>query len=135
MEVRSGMIAIIVLTLVFHSLPIPALRSADVETLATIARSISVEGDGDSVGSRDARSVRGGSVRYDDVRNVASIEMPPSRALGTLAPYDRTAPEVAATAVFTPQPTVAPRPVPSGVPRPRRTPVSVIPSYPAPART
>lgn len=77
----------------------------------------------------------GGSVTYDPVRRVAAIVMPPPAALSTPVPYVQTAPTVAPTAVFTAQPTVTPRPTPSGTPRPRRTPVPVVPSYPAPAQT
>lgn len=129
--------------------------------VTTVARSTSVDARGDVVVTRGERTARlhigrdayelddgtiyvplarivrdlGGSVDYDPVRRVVAIVMPQTGALSTPAPYDRTAPTVAPTAVFTVQPTVAPRAMPSGTPRPRRTPVPVVPSYPAPGAT
>lgn len=163
------MISIIVVTVVFHGLPIAALHPAYVKDgtvfaplqpiVEKIARSTSVDAGGDVTVTRGNRTARlrigrgayelndgtvyvplarvvrvlGGSVDYDPVRRVAAILMPEAGALSTPSPYDRAAPTVAPTAVFTPQPTVAPRATPSGTARPRRTPVPVVPSYPAPA--
>lgn len=126
-----------------------------------VARSTSVDDRGDVVVTRGERTARlhigrdayelddgtiyvplarvvrdlGGSVDYDPVRRVVAIVMPQMGALSTPVPYDRTAPTVVPTAVFTAQPTVAPRPTVNGTPRPRRTPVPVVPSYPEPGAT
>lgn len=72
----------------------------------------------------------GGSIDFDAVRKVVTIEMPGPLPVTTATPFNPANPSVAPTIVFTPQPTTTPRPVPSGIPQPRRTPISVIPSYP-----
>lgn len=72
----------------------------------------------------------GGSINFDRVRKVVTIEMPGPSPVATPTPFNPANPSVAPTMVFTPQPVTTPRPVVSGVPQPRRTPVPVIPSYP-----
>lgn len=72
----------------------------------------------------------GGTVTFDAVRKVAAIEMPEARPLVTPTPFDPNDPSVAPRRIFTPEPTVTPRPTTSGIPQPRRTPVPVSPSYP-----
>ncbi len=72
----------------------------------------------------------GGSVSFDRVRKVVTIEMPGPSPLATPTPFNPANPSVAPTMIFTPQPVTTPRPAPSGIPQPRRTPVPVVPSYP-----
>ena len=72
----------------------------------------------------------GGTVTFDAVRKVAAIEMPQMRPLVTPTPFDPTNPSVAPRRIFTPEPTVTPRPTLSGIPQPRRTPVPAVPSFP-----
>jgi hypothetical protein len=72
----------------------------------------------------------GGSIGFDAVRKVVTIEMPDPLPVTTATPFNPANPSVAPTTVFTPQPRTTPRPTPSGIPQPRRTPVPVIPSYP-----
>ena len=72
----------------------------------------------------------GGTVTFDAVRKVAAVEMPQPRPVTSPTPFDPSNPTVTPRRVFTPEPTVTPRPTTSGVPQPRRTPVSVVPSFP-----
>ena len=72
----------------------------------------------------------GGSVSFDAVRKVVTIEMPAPLPVATATPFNPANPSVAPTMVFTPQPTTTPRPAPTAIPQPRRTPIPVIPSYP-----
>lgn len=90
-----------------------------------------VEPDG-TIYVRLARVVRGlgGSISFDAVRKVVEIEMPGPQPVSTPTPFNSLNPTVTPTTIFTPQPTVTPRPTISGVPRPRRTPVPAVPSFP-----
>jgi hypothetical protein len=72
----------------------------------------------------------GGSVSFDRVRKVVTIEMPGPIPVATPTPFNPANPSVAPTMVFTPQPVTTLRPTPSGIPQPRRTPVPVVPSFP-----
>lgn len=72
----------------------------------------------------------GGSVSFDRVRKVVTIQMPGPSPVETPTPFNPANPSVAPTMIFTPQPVTTPRPTPSGIPQPRRTPIPVIPSYP-----
>ncbi len=89
------------------------------------------EGDG-TIFVRLGTVVRGlgGSVSFDGVRKVVTIEMPGPSPVTTPTPFNPANPSVAPTMVFTPQPVTTPRPASSGIPQPRRTPIPVIPSYP-----
>jgi len=71
----------------------------------------------------------GGSIGFDAVRKVVTIEMPPSQPVSTPTPFNAANPTVAPTTVFTPQPVSTPRPTVTGIPEPRRTPVPAIPSF------
>lgn len=53
-------------------------------------------------------------------------------ALRSMPPFDPSAPQVAPTTVFTPEPTQAPRIIETGVPQPRRTGIPVTPTNPSP---
>ena len=72
----------------------------------------------------------GGSVVFDAVRKVAAVEMPEPGTVVTPTPFDPLNPTVPPRRIFTPEPTVTPRPTLSGIPQPRRTPVPVVPSFP-----
>lgn len=72
----------------------------------------------------------GGSVSFDAVRKVAAVEMPEPGPVVTPTPFDPLNPTVPPRRIFTPEPSVTPRPTLSGIPQPRRTPVSAVPSFP-----
>jgi len=72
----------------------------------------------------------GGSVSFDRVRKVVTIEMPGPSAVATPTPFNPANPSVPPTMVFTPQPVTTPRPTLTGIPQPRRTPIPVTPSFP-----
>ena len=64
-------------------------------------------------------------------RIVVTTNEPASFA--TMQPFDARAPQVTPRVIFTPERKVSPRPEISGSPRPRRTPIPVVPSRPDPA--
>ncbi len=66
----------------------------------------------------------GETVHYDPVRRELDIETP-ERTVALPTPFNAAVPRAEPTAVFTPTPAVTPRPVFSGPPLPRRTPVPV----------
>jgi hypothetical protein len=71
----------------------------------------------------------GGTVTYDAQRGTVAVALPRSNALLTPPPFDASAPQVAPTRVFTPQPAPPTPQVPiSGDPRPRRTAIPATPS-------
>jgi hypothetical protein len=71
----------------------------------------------------------GGSVLAEPRSGAVEIAMPPHWAVGTPAPFDANAPQVAPTQVFTPQPgPPTPQVMVSGDPRPRRTALPATPS-------
>lgn len=73
----------------------------------------------------------GGSVAFDTSTKTLNVILPSDGAIRTPAPYDPAQPQVSPAAVFTPVPPRAtPRSPDSGVPRPRRTAIPVLPSQP-----
>ncbi|GAC1614480.1 MAG: hypothetical protein NVS9B12_15310 [Vulcanimicrobiaceae bacterium] len=64
----------------------------------------------------------GATVSYDAHRRVLQIEMRTNFAVGTMRP-SRASPVSPLGGVFTPEPIATPRPVYTGSPHPRRTPV------------
>ncbi len=67
---------------------------------------------------------------YDPRTRTLTVRTPRVQDLRTMEPYDSNAPWVQPTRLFTPEPVVTPRPTFSGSPRPRRTPIPVLPSRP-----
>jgi hypothetical protein len=73
----------------------------------------------------------GGTATFDSRSKTLAILLPVERVLETPAPFDPGAPQVAPSALFTPEP---PRPTPralaTGIPLPRRTAIPAVPSWP-----
>lgn len=73
----------------------------------------------------------GGSVAFDSPTKTLSIVLAAASVISTPAPFDRSVRQADATTVFTPAPPPAtPRGVETGLPRPRRTAIPVVPSQP-----
>ncbi len=58
---------------------------------------------------------------------ITSLEVEP---IGTMEPFNAKVPRALPTKLFTPEPVITSRPIFKGSPRPRRTPIPVIPSRP-----
>ncbi len=65
----------------------------------------------------------GARVTYDSGRRILEIRIRASDAVQIMSPYPPRAPAARPTTVFTPEPVPTPRPIYTGVPHPRRTPV------------
>jgi hypothetical protein len=65
----------------------------------------------------------GARVEFDRARRLIVVRSPRPVGIRSPAPFDPQAPQVAPTTVFTPEPVPTPRPVWTGSPRPRRTPI------------
>jgi hypothetical protein len=69
----------------------------------------------------------GASVRYDSGSRRLSVRLSPHATVVSPAPFDATLPSVAPNAVFTPAVPSTPRPIWTGSPLPRRTPLAAPP--------
>lgn len=75
----------------------------------------------------------GGSAAFDTRTKTMSVVLPEDGEVGTPAPFDPRAPQVAPTTLFTPEPPKpTPRAIELGRPAPRRTAIPAIPSQPQP---
>jgi hypothetical protein len=75
----------------------------------------------------------GGSATFDTRTKTMTIVLADERLIETPQPFDPRAPQVAPTAVFTPEPPRAtPRAIDTGRAAPRRTAIPAIPSQPQP---
>ena len=73
----------------------------------------------------------GGSATFDARTKTMTILLADERPIESPAPFDRRAPQVAPTSVFTPEPPRAtPRAIDTGSPMPRRTAIPATPSQP-----
>ena len=76
----------------------------------------------------------GGSAVFDSPTKTLTVVLAAAAPIATSPPFDPALPRVAPTTVFTPSPPPAtPRSTESGVPRPRRTAIPVLPSEPVEA--
>lgn len=92
---------------------------------ASGSTTVAITGEPDEAYVPLARIVRalGGVVSYDGRTRVAAVLLAADPPLASAPPYDPSQPTVAPRRLFTPEPTAAPRPVLTGVPKPRRTPI------------
>lgn len=72
----------------------------------------------------------GEQVWYDARRRAVEIATPPERAVGSAPPFNPNTPSIAPRSVFTPMPIPTLRPVWSGSPEPRRTPIPITETLP-----
>lgn len=72
----------------------------------------------------------GGKIESLPREHAIVVTVDASRGFATMPPFDPSVTQVVPHTIFTPEPVVTPRPVVSGSPRPRRTPIPVIPSRP-----
>jgi len=73
----------------------------------------------------------GGSVSFDTRTKTMTISLADDRLIQTPQPFDPSAPQVAPTMVFTPEPPhPTPRATDTGSPQPRRTAIPAVPSQP-----
>lgn len=74
----------------------------------------------------------GVAVRYDARSGTVALDEPPAPPLVTMTPYAPQPPLRDPAPTFSPTAAETPRPIVTGIPQPRRTPVSVIPAITAP---
>ncbi|HVN68845.1 MAG TPA: hypothetical protein VMU38_04210 [Candidatus Binatia bacterium] len=72
----------------------------------------------------------GASVRYDAGARRLTVSTSTRGAIASPTPFDPAAPSVAPNAVFTPMESPTPRPIWTGSPMPRRTPLPLAPARP-----
>ncbi len=78
----------------------------------------------------------GAQVGWDGRSKTLTIAFEGAARVQTMPPYDPNGPRVTPTTIFTPEPaSPTPRAITTGSPRPRRTAIPVVPSWPVPAAT
>jgi hypothetical protein len=140
----AALVAVVIDGAIVPSVPTATLAMGRVlgppELIARFATRVQMLDDGELVVERNGRLCTA-RAQSGDVLDRVPLE-PLVRCLGGSsvwderghAPFDPSAPQVAPTTVFTPEPaSPTPRAIASGSPRPRRTAIPVTPSWPVPS--
>jgi hypothetical protein len=103
------------------------IQRGEVRVRVVLAPTLPGQLGGDFVAVGPVLRALGASVRYDPAGRRLIVRIPPRSAVVSPTPFNATAPSVRPSAVFTPAESPTPRPVWTGSPLPRRTPLPAPP--------
>jgi hypothetical protein len=100
------------------------IQRGDVRVRVVLAPTLPGQLGGDFVAVGPVLRALGASVRYDPAARRLIVRVPPRSTIASPTPFNPNAPSVRPSAVFTPPESATPRPVWTGSPLPRRTPLA-----------